>query len=54
MTMKRLYSTLLAACVAMSLVASVFAGGSVEIRLKDGSRWRGEVTDLIDLTYVEQ
>jgi hypothetical protein len=39
--------------LALALAASVFAGQAVEIKLKDGSRWRGEVADAIEIRFVQ-
>jgi membrane-bound ClpP family serine protease len=50
--MKRLIQIALAMCLVLAVTGTAFA--SVEIRLKDGSKWRGEVADMVEVTYLEQ
>lgn len=43
------------ACILTLLLSAVaFAGQPVEIKLKDGSRWRGEVNSTVQMTYMQQ
>ena len=51
--MKRLLNSMLAVAMVLAVTTSALAG-SVEIRLKDGSKWRGQVSDPVEVTYVEQ
>ena len=37
----------------LSIATVAFAGQMVELRLKDGSRWRGELTQYIELTILQ-
>lgn len=50
--MKRIVSCLFALGLAAMLALPALA--DVEVRLKDGSRWRGDVDDRIVVTYTEQ
>lgn len=53
--MKNLVTKQLAMCVlAMSFACLAFAGTSVEVRLKNGSTWRGNLNDNIIVRFVEQ
>ena len=45
---------LLACCFALAIVATALAAPSIEIRLKNGSAWRGELNDFVRLSFVEQ
>jgi hypothetical protein len=38
----------------LALLTSAASGQSIELRLQDGSRWRGEVGDKVQLTYRER
>jgi hypothetical protein len=42
------------ACLILALSAAALAGPSVEIRLQDGSKWRGQVSDVVQVTFLEQ
>ena len=46
--------SILAASLVLSIAAVALAGQSVSIRLHDGSRWRGEIHDRVDLTYAQR
>ncbi|MHC4767145.1 MAG: Clp protease/crotonase-like domain-containing protein [Planctomycetota bacterium] len=37
----------------LSIATVAFAGQMVELRLKDGSRWRGELTQYVELTILQ-
>lgn len=53
--MKNLSIKQLAMCaLAISFASIAFAGTSVEVRLKNGSTWRGELNDNIVVRFVEQ
>jgi hypothetical protein len=52
--MNRLLSNLVALCLILAMGAGALAASSVEIRLKDGSKWRGQVTDVVQVTFLEQ
>lgn len=53
--MNNLFIKKIAMCVlAISFACVAFAGPSVEIRLKNGSAWRGELNDNIMVRFVEQ
>ncbi len=45
---------LLACCFAFAIVATALAAPSIEIRLKNGSAWRGEINDFVQVKFVEQ
>ena len=51
--MKRMILNLLAICLVLGLAPNAVAG-SVEVRLQDGSTWRGDVGDMVDVTYLDQ
>src|SRR5262245_46276906 len=53
MIMKRSFSSIVC-MVALFIAATAFAGQPVEIKLKDGSRWRGEVDQTVELRFVQQ
>lgn len=52
--MNRRLGSLLVCFVLLAFVAAAQAGDSVVIRLKDGSRWRGDLNDAVSLTYFNQ
>ncbi len=56
--MKRHFLSVFTACLALAMVAGPMpvatAGQSVEVRLKDGSKWRGEVDDIVEVGYYQQ
>ena len=52
--MKRLICNTIAVCLVMTLAAAAMAAPSVEIRLKDGSTWRGDVQEMVEVTFVQQ
>ena len=54
MTMKHLLRHVLAGTIVLSIAAVAAAGDSVQIRLKDGSRWRGQVSDYVELTVLQR
>lgn len=41
-------------CVSMALTVAAWAGTPIQIKQKDGSTWRGQVEDTVDLRFVEQ
>ena len=45
---------ILACCFALAIVTTALAAPSIEIRLKNGSAWRGELNDFVRLSFVEQ
>src|SRR5688572_23033465 len=51
--MERIFTRLIVACMALMLTASAFAA-AIEIKLKDGTRWRGEIADIVELRYMQQ
>jgi hypothetical protein len=52
--MKYTLPTILAGSLLLSIATTAFAGGAIEIRLKDGSRWNGELQQRIELTYRQR
>jgi len=53
--MKNLFINKIAMCaLAISFASIALAGTSVEIRLKNGSAWRGELNDNVVVQFVEQ
>jgi hypothetical protein len=52
--MNRLLCNLIAMCLILALGAGAVADSSAEIRLKDGSTWRGQVSDVVRVTFLEQ
>ena len=44
----------LTCCLALTIVTAALAAPSIEIRLNNGSAWRGELNDFVRLTFVEQ
>jgi len=52
--MKHLLSNMIAVCLILALAGITLAGQSVEIRLRDGSAWRGEVSEMVKVTFIEQ
>jgi hypothetical protein len=44
--------TIIAMALMMATVA--FAGSTLQIKLKDGSTWRGNVNDSVELVFIEQ
>ena len=52
--MKYLPLRILACCFALAVVATALAAPSIEIRLKNGSAWRGELKDVVQVKFVEQ
>ncbi len=51
--MKRLRKVIVCG-LALACAATVFAGKPIDLRLKDGSRWRGEVSDRVVLKFVQR
>ncbi len=49
----RQFRTFLAMALLLVLAGSAFAS-QVEIRLKDGSRWRGSVNDTVEIRFLQQ
>ncbi len=41
-------------CLALAVVTAALAAPSIEIRLKNGSAWRGELNDVVRLSFVER
>ena len=39
--------------ILLSIATAAFAGEMVELRLKDGSRWRGELSQYVELTILQ-
>ena len=52
--MKRLTCHLLTILMLLAMATPAIAGEPVRIRLKDGSTWRGEVGDRVEVTFLEQ
>ncbi|MHC4428071.1 MAG: Clp protease/crotonase-like domain-containing protein, partial [Planctomycetota bacterium] len=44
----------LVALLTVAIAAVAFAGERVEIRFKDGSRWRGEISDTVQMAFMER
>ena len=45
---------MLTCILTLVMSAAALAGQAVEIKLKDGSRWRGEVNSTVQMTYMQQ
>ncbi|MCA9297354.1 MAG: hypothetical protein KC983_12575, partial [Phycisphaerales bacterium] len=43
---------LLVACLTVMVASTAMAGSTVEIRQKDGARWRGEVNDSVRIVFA--
>jgi ATP-dependent protease ClpP protease subunit len=41
-------------CAVMLLAATALAGQAVELKLKDGSKWRGTVGDSVEVRFMQQ
>jgi hypothetical protein len=54
MTMKSPLCQIIAMSIALALAGVAPAGQSVHIRLKDGSTWRGEVSEQVEVSILEQ
>jgi hypothetical protein len=52
--MKHVLRSFVVGVVTAALAAPALAGKPVEIRLKDGTRWRGELSDRVRLTLLDQ
>ncbi len=52
--MKHFLRSILAGSIALSIATVTLAGEPVVIRLKDGSRWTGEINDTIKLSYRQR
>ena len=58
--MKRLIFSMFTAVAALTFVAGpasvAFAApaDSIEVRLKDGSKWRGAVGEMVDIKFLQQ
>ena len=52
--MKYMPLRMLACCFALAIVATALAAPSIEIRLKNGSAWRGELNEFVQVKFVEQ
>ncbi len=52
--MKHALPTILAASLLLSIATTAVAGATIEIRLQDGSRWKGELQERIELTYRQR
>ncbi len=52
--MRHAFHRTLVAIMALVIASVAFAGESVEIRLKDGSRWTGELTNEVRMTVIQQ
>src|SRR4051812_2533293 len=48
------FRMMLACSLALVLTVVVWAGEAVQIKLKDGSTWRGQVSDQVELRFTEQ
>jgi hypothetical protein len=46
------YTRLFGVLIALAMASMAWAGESVSIRLKDGSTWRGQVSDQIVIKFV--
>lgn len=45
---------LCALCLLLVMTAAVFAGDAVQVKLKDGTTWRGQVNDTVDVRFMDQ
>ncbi len=52
--MKYTLPTILAGSLLLSIATTAVAGATIEIRLKDGSRWKGELLEQVELTYRQR
>lgn len=52
--MNRILVNLFVVSFAIALAASASAGTLAEIKLRDGSKWRGQVSDLVELRFMQQ
>jgi len=52
--MKNALPTILAGSLMLSIAATAVAGATIEIRLQDGSRWKGELLEQVELTYRQR
>jgi ClpP class serine protease len=50
----RAFRNTIVSALLLSLTATLLAGDPVEIRLKNGSRWKGQLSDHVRLTYHPQ
>lgn len=53
-TTRRNISNVVAGVLVLVIASLALAGTTIEIRMKDGSRWRGNVADRVKLTVLEQ
>ena len=51
--MKQLVRKILICGLLLALAGPALAGERIDLRLNDGSRWRGEVTDHVELKIRE-
>ena len=54
MTMKHLIRNALVFIIVGCIATAALGGEAIQIRLKDGSRWRGEVSNLVELEILQQ
>lgn len=52
--MSDLLSKTVICCVLLIFTAAALAADSVEIRMKDGTRWRGSIDDTVAITILQQ
>ncbi len=52
--MKHALPSILAGTLLLSIATATVAAAAIEIRLKDGSRWTGELQDRVELTYRQR
>ena len=48
-----LFRTMLAVCLTLLLAATTVAGERTEVRLTDGSRWRGELNSYVNVAFTQ-
>ena len=51
--MRRLHFKMLICAFALALAGTAVAGDQIDIRLKDGSRWRGKISAYVHIKFVE-
>ena len=54
MTMKHLIRNALVCTIVGCIATAALGGEAIQIRLKDGSRWRGEVSHFVELKILQQ
>ena len=50
--MKRNLISIVAVAIALIATSAALAGQSVELRQRDGTRWRGQINDMVTLVRL--